>query len=164
MHDPYAQQAEIIDLSRRLAIVEALFLGTANRLSHSTLLVGLYWDACKDAECSETTARHWERQLFGLDARSLLVMARAIRDPMPWHPLLVLLDRYIDAGFDLEACRQHILSAAQDLLNLQGLRKISPRDVMGNPIRVKMALSAISRRGGLHASEAGSRSHSVVDR
>jgi hypothetical protein len=155
MTDPFAQQAEVSDLSRRIAQLEAIFIGRAHQIPHPTHLVGLYWAACRNDNWeNEGLVGHWERQLFVLDARALLIMARQVRDPTPWYPLLILLDRYIAAGFDLDVCRQHLLSIAQDLLNLQGLRKISPRDVMGNPLRIKTALAAISRRGGLHAQKA----------
>lgn len=147
MTDYFATQAELSDLSRRLNVIESLLFGAATQTPHPSLLVSLYWDACKGIVLDETNARHWERQLYRLDARALLLMARATRDPTCWHPFLVLLDRYINEGFDLETCRQHILGAAQDLLKLQGLRKIAPRDITGNPLRVKAILSAISRRG-----------------
>lgn len=147
MPDDFATRAELADLSRRLTIIESLLFGAATQVPHPSLLVSLYWDACKGITLDETNARHWERQLYRLDARALLLMARATRDPTCWHPFLVLLDRYISEGFDLEACRQHILGAAQDLLKLQGFCKIAPRDITGNPLRVKAILSAISRRG-----------------
>lgn len=128
-------------------------LGNFSEPIHVTHLVSLYWDACKAPSLDETTARHWERQLNRLDARTLLVMARTTSDPSPWHPLLLLLDRYIRNGFDLHDCREHILSVAQDLLNIQGLRKIKPRDMAGNPLRVKALLATISSRGDLHGTK-----------
>ncbi len=154
MSDPYAQQAEVADLSRRVAQLEALFFGASHQIPHANHLVSLYWDACRqDTFDSEVVARHWERQLFALDARGLLVMARLVRDPTPWHPLLILLDRFIAAEFDLETCRQHILTAAQDLLKLQSFSKVQPRDIRGNPLRIKTALATISRRGSLHGTK-----------
>jgi hypothetical protein len=153
MTDTLADRATLADLSRKMGIVETLLLGAAHQLPHPTHLTTLYFDACRqEAFDDEVTARHWERQIYVLDARALLLMARRLRDPTPWHPFLVLLDRFIENGIDLETCRQHLLSIAQDLLNLQGLRKIAPRDVAGNPLRIKTVLAAISRRGGLHGS------------
>lgn len=136
-----------------MALLEAMCLGNFTEPIHATHLVSLYWDACKAPSLDETTARHWERQLYRLDVRALLVMARTTSDPSPWHPLLLLLDRYIREGFDLHTCREHILSVAQDLLNIQGLRKIKPRDMAGNPLRVKALLATISSRGDLHGTK-----------
>lgn len=151
--DPFALSAEISDQSRRLAALEATILGVKSGQPQVPHLVGLYWDACRLDRLDETLARHWERQLFTVDVRGLLLMARAVRDPTPWHPLIVVLDRFCENDYDLEACRQHMLGAAQDLLNLQGFRKISPRDISGNPLRIKTVLAAISRRGGVHATK-----------
>lgn len=152
--DPFAFHAEVLDQSRRLQALEATILGIKAGLPPLPHLVSLYWDACRLAVLDETSARHWERQLFQLDARTLLHLSRATRDPTPWHPFVIVLDRFIEEGYDLETCRQHMLRAAQDLLDLQGLRKIMPRDVMGNPLRIKTVLAAISRRGGLHGHQA----------
>lgn len=152
--DQYGLLAEVTDLSRRIAILEALYLGTTGGVPTQSALVGLYWDACKGPVFDKVTARHWERQFFTLDSRGLLILARAIRDPTPWHPFLLLLDRYIEEGFELETCRQHVLSVAQDLLNIQGMKKINPRHVLGNQLRVKAILSAISRRGRPNAQKA----------
>jgi hypothetical protein len=152
MTDIFADRATLADLSRKMGIVEMLLLGTAHKLPHPTHLTTLYFDACRQEKFDDPVlARHWERQIYILDARALLMMARRLRDPTPWHPFLVLLDRFIENGIDLETCRQHLLSIAQDLLNLQGLRKITPRDIAGNPLRVKAALAAISKREGLDA-------------
>jgi len=152
MGDLYAHQAEIADLSRRLSVIESLFLGHESQPVSHRHLVSLYWDACTKLSIDETSARHWDRQLSRICVQGLLVLARAVRDPTPWHPLVVVADRFVEDGFDLESTRQQLLQAAQELLNLQGLRKIAPRDIMGNPLRVKAALSAISSRG-LHGAK-----------
>jgi hypothetical protein len=136
-----------------MAILEGLYLGAVTEQAGPTHLVSLYWDACRAPALDETTVRHWERQLFRLDARSFLKMARATSDPAPWHPMLLLLNRYEKAGYNVRSCKDHILSVAQDLLNLQGLRKIRPQDMCGNQLRVKALLATISDRGGLHGTK-----------
>ena len=138
-------QAEVADLRRRLALVETQWFGRTRNETPIGLLGSLYLDACKKVTLDEATARHWERQTYLLDVKTLLHMARLTRDPTPWKPLLGILDAYIAEGFELEVARDHLLEIAQQLLNLQGFRKIRPRDVMANPLRIKTALTAISR-------------------
>lgn len=138
-----------------MGVLEALILGREQECPPRDLLVSLYMDACRGPVFEPTDARHWGRQVYLLDARTLLVMARLTRDPLPWQPFLYLLDQYVANDFDLVAARDHLLSVAQDLLNLQGFSKIRPRDCMANPLRIKVALAAISRRGGHAEGEAG---------
>lgn len=148
-------QAEVADLSRRMGVLEEMIHGRAQHPPHPALLVSLYMDAARGPVFDDVSARHWERQVYLLDARTLLITARLTRDPLPWQPYLYLLDRYVEAGFSLEPVREHLLSVSQDLLNIQGFGKITPRDCMRNPLRIKVALAAISRRGDHAEGEAG---------
>jgi hypothetical protein len=145
MDDRFAKDAEIADLSRRLRALEALLAAGHHDLMSPRHLVALYWDAAEAPELNEINARNWERLIYFLDARSLLSMARGCGDPMPWHPFMLLVDLFITEGFDLSECRAHLLSAAQDLLNLQGLRKLRPTDLSHTPLRIRTALAAIRR-------------------
>lgn len=124
-------QTQVSDLERRLEMVERFTLGQSQKLPHQELLVSLYLDSLRGAELDKASSRHWERQIFVVDARQLLVIARILRDPFPWRPLLVVADLYVSNGFGLEAARDHLLGVAQELLRIQGLGRVHPRDVMG---------------------------------
>ena len=130
-----------------------MLLGRQQVTPAAGVLIPLYIEACKGPQLDERVAGHWERQIFSLDSRTFLIMARLTRDPMPWQPFLYLLDVYVDKGYALEVVRSHLLSVAQDLLNLQGLELVKPRDVMRSPLLIKVRLAAISRRGGNDAEE-----------
>jgi hypothetical protein len=146
-------QARVEDLERQVDALNAQIVGRTSGLFRPEQLVTLYMDAAKTPAYDEMSARHWARQIFCLDVRQFLFMARLCRDPFPWQPFLRLLDLYVVEGFDylVDDAHSHVLSVAQGLLNIQGLRKIGPRDVMGNPLRIKAAISTIRDRGGSSA-------------
>jgi hypothetical protein len=145
MTDAAMLHATIGDLRRRIAAIEAVVLGRVQDDQRVHGLTSLYIDACKAPTLDAVTTRHWVRQVQALDVRQLLVLARFTRDPHPWKPFLALLDVLIEAGFDAAPARDWVLSLAQELLDIQGLGKISPRDVMGSPLRIRAAVEAIRR-------------------
>ena len=139
-------QATILDFERRIALLEELVHGHEQQALPTEFLLGVYIDAQKEAELTSSLCSHWVRQTFLLDTRQLLALARLTHDLHPWRPLLALLDRYYDAGHPVEPARVHLLSIAQDLLCVQGLDLIQPRDVMGHQLPMRAAISAISFR------------------
>lgn len=76
---------------------------------------------------------------------------------MPWHPFLVLTKRYRLAGFDLHEASQHVLSAARELLRIQGFDKVQPEDATNTPLRIHSAIASIS------SMEAGHDIQRVID-
>lgn len=159
-------QARVDDLELKVEALNAQILGRNQVMFHAHQLVSLYMDAAKGPAYDEVSARHWARQIFCLDTRQLLVTARLCRDPFPWQPFLRLLDLYMVEGFDIYVteAQDHLLKVARALLDLQGLRKIQPRDVMGNPLRIKAAISAIRDRGGSSAANRKDSGSVDVDR
>ena len=139
-------QATILDFERRIALLEELVHGHEQQALPTEFLLGVYVDAQKEGELTTELCRHWVRQTFLLDTRQLLLLARLTQDLHPWRPLLALLDRYGEAGHPVETARVHLMSIAQDLLSVQGLDLIRPRDVMGHQLPMKAAISAISFR------------------
>lgn len=137
-------QASLLDFERRIALLEEMIHGHEQKALPTEFLLGAYIDAQREQEMSLDLCRHWTRQIFLLDARQLLLLSRMSQDLHPWRPLLALLDRYAEAGHDVEAARTHLLSIAQDLLTVQGLDLIRPRDVMGHGLPMKAAIVAIS--------------------
>jgi len=127
-------QAQVHDLERRIGVLERVVTGRTREPIHHRILSSLYFDALNEPALDEPSSRHWDRQLSALDSRQLLVLSRILRDPFPWRPFVVLLDLYVQAGFDLTGCRDLVLDAAQDHLRLQGLGRVEPRDVLGTPL------------------------------
>jgi hypothetical protein len=137
-------QATLLDFGRRIALLEEMVHGHEQKALPTEFLLGVYVDAQREQELSTELCRHWVRQAFLLDSRQLLVLSRLSQDLHPWRPLLALLDRYAEAGYEVELARVHVLSIAQDLLTVQGLDLIRPRDVMGHDLPMKAAVIAIS--------------------
>ncbi len=126
--------AQVADLEHRIVALESRISGSTRKPPHHELLVSLYLDALKGPRFEDDFVRHWERQTFALDVRQLLVLARSIRDPFPWRPFLRNADLYVAKGFDFSEARTYLLDLARDLLRIQGLSKLSPRDVMGHAL------------------------------
>lgn len=139
-------QATILDFERRIALLEELVHGHEQQSLPTEFLLGLYIDSQKEGETTKDLCNHWVRQTFLLDTRQLLMLARLTYDLHPWRPLLALLDRYDEAGYPVEPARVHLLSIAQDLLRVQGLDLLRPRDMMGHQLPMRAAISAISFR------------------
>lgn len=156
--DKASLQATIFDFQRRIRTLEAAVHGVEQRPMRVDLLYGLYVDTHQPREKSEFLARMWCRQIFGLDARQLLILAQSTGDPYPWRPMLAMLDDYQLSGFDVSEARAHLLETAQDLLKAQGLDLIQPYDVMAHPFAIRVAASAIrSSNGGLDVESKGTK-------
>lgn len=140
--DPVWLQARVTDLENKVRVLTK-HLDVQIRMLSPKALISLYMDANRGPIFDDSSARNWARLIICLDTRQLLLMARYTSDPFPWQPFLYLLDIYIKDGFGLEEARNHLLDAAQGLLNSQGLSKICPRDIMANPLRIKQAALAI---------------------
>lgn len=144
--DPPELQATISDFERRIALLEEMIHGTPQQDLPIDFLLGLYLDAQRELPVTPELGRHWVRQAYLLDARQLLTLVRRSHDLHPWRPILHIIDRYVDEGYEPAVGAQaHLLSIAQDLLNAQGLELIRPRDVMGHQLPMQAAISAISR-------------------
>lgn len=146
--DNLSLQATISDFHRRIRGLEATLHGVEQQPMRTDLLYGLYIDSHKKREKSAFLARMWCRQIFMLDARQLLTLAQSTGDPYPWRPMLAMLDEYLEAGFDTAPARTHLLGAAQDLLNAQGLDLLQPYDLMAHPFAIQVAASAIRESNG----------------
>lgn len=107
-------------------------------------LAGSYLDAQKHFTLSEEICRHWTRQIFMLDCRQLLTLVRLSQDIHPWKPYLIVLDRLCADGYDAQGARVHLLAIARELLVVQGLGLLEPRDMMGIPPPMQVAIHAIS--------------------
>lgn len=108
-------------------------------------LAGAYMDSQKEPSLTPEICSHWTRQVFMLDVRQLLAMVRLTHDIHPWKPLLIILDKLCQAGLEAEKARLHLLSIAQQLLDVQGLELLRPRDVMGTPPPMQVVIYAIRR-------------------
>jgi hypothetical protein len=140
-------QAVILDLQRRLGVLEETIHGQEQQDLPTDFLLGIYIDSQRPVTLSPETCRHWSRQALLLDAHQLLNMVRLTQDLHPWRPLLALLDQFAEADFaGAEVARAHLLDVAQDLLIAQGLELIQPRDVMGHQLPIRAAIAAISSR------------------
>ena len=146
--DNLSLQATISDFQRRIRTLESSVYGLEQQPLRVDLLYGLYLDTHRTSEKSQFLARMWCRQIFALDARQLLTLARNTGDPYPWRPMLAMLDDYLSNGFDVAPAREHLLGAAQDLLNAQGLDLVQPYDVMAHPFAIRVASSAIRNSDG----------------
>jgi hypothetical protein len=143
-----ALQAAIYDFERRIQLLEDVVHGVRHPELPVNLLLELYIDSMKQVDFAEESVRHWCRQVFLLDVRALLSMVRHTHDIHPWRGLLVLMDLYAAQGFEVaERARDHLLAISQELLNVQGLELLQPRDVMGHRLPIQTAISAISSRG-----------------
>jgi len=134
MHEIADGLAHVADLEQRIRDLElhcGLVPGYSSDISS---LVELYLDAMRTPALDELTARHWGRQFNALTVTAVLGLAREMNDPWAWRPFLRIADLYVDAGISFEEPRRHILNVARQLLNIQELRLISPRDVMGHPL------------------------------
>lgn len=143
--DLESQQATIFDLQRRIAILEQMIHGHEQASLPEDFLTGSYLDAQKHITPSEEVCRHWTRQIFMLDVRQLLTLVRLSQDIHPWKPYLIVLDRLCADGYDAEGARVHLLSIARQLLVVQGLELLEPRDMMGIPPPMQIAIHAISK-------------------
>ncbi len=135
-------QARIADLEHRLQHQEAITTGRTWRHADLRLLTELYQDALMGPMVDDESGRHWERHVMNLTVHQLVIMGRGVGDPFPWRPILRNLDLMIKYGIDLTKARSHLLSIAQELLEAQGLRLLSPRDLMGHVIPDMRKLSA----------------------
>ncbi len=126
--------AMIFDLQRRVRDLE-YHNGIVPMYSDSLpALVELYLDAMRTPTFDEITARHWSRQLSAITTKALLELARTTNDPFPWRPFLRVADLYSTADIPFDTALSHVLETAQQLLDIQGLSRLKPRDVMGHPL------------------------------
>jgi hypothetical protein len=137
-------KAAVLDLERRVALLEIRNYGHANPLCGEALLIRCYLDAHKAGALMDPVAcRAWVRQIWMLDVRALVRIGRALGGTFPWRPFLVTLDLFVvrDVTGATEA-REHLLTISQDLLNAVGLELIGPRDVMGK-LKLQESLAAV---------------------
>lgn len=111
---------------------------------HGPDLTSLYIQACRPEPATPQIVELWRLPVMRLGAVDLLVMAQWMRDPFPWKPFLVMLERFYDEGYDTRPMIQHVWDRAQELLDIQGLGLLRPGDVMGYPIRIREAIGTIS--------------------
>lgn len=136
----------MFDLERRVALLETMLHGHTLPAFTEPLLIRMYLDAHKVPPRDPSTAAACARQLYLLDARLLLLLGRAVHDPFPWRPFLLLGDRCVRAEVPgAEDARRHLLEIAQGLLDLMGLELLEPRDVMGK-LRINEAVELLKRR------------------
>lgn len=142
--DSYSLQARVFDLESQLAQLQLLLQGQQRSGFSIEALHGLYWEACRSfARLTEKEVFLWNSLIQGLDVQQLLKLGRRVQDPFPWKPFLVLLDHATLEGYFVDDATEHLLRIAQELLNIQGLWVLTPADVMGKPLAVQLAVSAV---------------------
>lgn len=137
--------AELRDLRHRVDLLESILHGQPRTDIRGTLLIRMYLEVHRiPGIAASPLAEAWTRQIYMLDARTLVALAREVNDPYPWRPFLALLDSCCARGVPGAAdARSRLLLLAQDMLDLAGLGVLHPRDLMGT-LRITEALSAIS--------------------
>lgn len=145
MHATLDLKATVLDLERRVAMLETMLHGHTLPAFTEPLLIRMYLDAHRPPPRDPVLARAVTRQLYLLDTRLLLLLGRAVHDPFPWRPFLLLADRCVAKGLEgaVEA-REHLFDIIHGLLDLMGLELLEPYDVMGK-LRVKEAVELLKR-------------------
>ncbi len=144
--DPAYLQATIFDFQRRIGLLEEMIHGVEQQDLPTDFLLGLYMDSMCEITPTPEMGKHWVRQAYLLDTKQLLRLSRLSCDLHPWRGVLSILNRLLAAEFEpAEKAREHILSVAQDLLNLQGLELLRPQDVVGHQLPMRAAILAISK-------------------
>lgn len=126
------QGASILDLMRRVALLEERLYGHTEPVCGTQLLVRCYLEAHGVSEhVHAEAASAWVAQAYLWDVRTLVRLGRAVSDPYPFRPLLAALDACVAAQIPhAEPARAHLESVATDLLRVQGLELLEPRDLM----------------------------------
>lgn len=142
--DKLGAQALLLDIDRRLRTLEhALGVGVDHPIAPD-LPISIYYESFVGTSHELPVVRRWFTQVLGLGIQHFVVMARAVNDPFPWRPFLRNADQYVARNFvGAPAVQQHILEMATGMLRAQGLRLLSPRDLMGHPIPDMKELSGL---------------------
>lgn len=137
--------AELRDLRHRVGVLESILHGQPRVDLRGALLVRMYLEVHKIPGIAHSTlAEAWTRQIYLLDAMTLVTLGREVSDPHPWRPFLALLDACCARGVPgAGEARSRLLLLAQELLELAGMSVLHPRDVMGS-LRISEAVSTIS--------------------
>lgn len=118
-------------MKRRVAALETQNFGRVRRYRSWPLLQALYVDACTGrVHPTEMTATSWAASVSLLDEEMLLEIARASGDPFPWRCFLLVMDRFTFHGFNMELATDHLLEMARNMLDMQGLSKVQPEDLL----------------------------------
>ena len=126
------REGTILDLTRRVALLEQRLYGHTEPACGTSLLVRCYIEAHAVSEhVSLEAASAWVAQAYLWDVRTLVRLGRAVSDPYPFRPLLAALDACVTAQIaHATTARDHLESVSGDLLRAQGLELIEPRDLM----------------------------------
>ncbi len=135
-------RASILDLERRVRLLEQGMYGHAAPQAGAVLLTRCYLEAHRMLNRMDPEqVGVWVAQSYLWDVRALVALGREVSDPYPYRPFLAVLDLCVLQGVPgAEAARDHIESVAQDLLIAQGLELVQPRDTMGT-LRLREALT-----------------------
>jgi len=126
------REGTILDLTRRVALLEQRLYGHTEPACGTSLLVRCYIEAHGVTEYVATeTASAWVAQAYLWDVRTLIRLGRAVSDPYPFRPLIAALDACVIGGNEhAKAALTHLEGVSADLLRAQGLELIEPRDLM----------------------------------
>lgn len=145
--DPIDSASALLDLSRRVALLEQGMYGHAAPQAGVVLLVRCYIEAHRLLkELDPENVGVWVASTYLFDVRTMVKLGREVSDPFPYRPFLAVLDLCVLEGVpEADAARGHLEAVAQDLLVAQGLELVRPRDTM-QQLRLSEALSRLQRR------------------
>jgi hypothetical protein len=142
---PIDVTAKILDLERRVALLERGLYGHTTPQCGAALLTRCYLEAHRVRKrIDRESASIWVAQAYLWDVRALVALGRHVNDPYPYRPFLAVLDVCVLNGIPgAEDARTHLEAVSQDLLVAQGLELVRPRDTMGK-LRLQEVLTRLT--------------------
>lgn len=140
------RDTRLADAEMRLEDLERRVLGASRSRRESPQLLRLYIEASRGGRRRHTqeTVALWTSVVQSFSTTELLLLAREVRDPFPWHPFLLLLDTMYRYGRDVQDAKEHLIRVAKALLDAQGLSKVDVTDIRVNSTAIHRAIAAIS--------------------